>query len=142
MDSANPKKGYVYLKCKLCNEVITGKVKRLKEHLGRTHKNVTPCPKVPKEAKEVKGEMIAYLKNFEQEKHQEVGDEELNLEVDEMANEIRGSLQLIDEGEDDFGDEDNKIRFDDVDGFEDGLNNYEYDLPNDPNPNSVDENND
>ncbi|KAK4856961.1 hypothetical protein QYF36_023136 [Acer negundo] len=51
------------------------------------------------------------------------------------------SLQLIDEGENDFGDEDNEIGFDDVDGFEDRLNNYEYDLPNDPNPYSVDENN-
>ncbi|KAK2641076.1 hypothetical protein Ddye_022839 [Dipteronia dyeriana] len=46
-----------------------------------------------------------------------------------------GSLQLIDEDEDDFGDEDNEIGFDDVDGYEDGLNNYEYDLPNDLNPN-------
>ncbi|KAK4834132.1 hypothetical protein QYF36_017480 [Acer negundo] len=44
------------------------------------------------------------------------------------------SLQLIDEGEDDFGDEDNEIGFDDADG--DGLNNFEYDhLPNDPDPN-------
>ncbi|KAK1560546.1 hypothetical protein Q3G72_027925 [Acer saccharum] len=316
IDAVNPKKGYVYVKCKFCNKVITGGVKRLKEYLGQTHKNIAACPKVPKEVKE---EMIIYLKNFKQEKHvkqkffdervesgsyfgapiedmnsypsmggssgngpqsrgpmdrflshgggdvpndkekasktitptslkeqrnlvcldigrfffenaisfnvarspsyfnmlrsvanygrglkaptmhelrtwilkeeynsttkivdelkktwehtgvsilsddwsdtrnranpndeesTEVGDEELNLEVDEMANEIGGSLQLIDggegegEGEDDFGDEDNEIGFDDVDGFQDGLNNYEYDLPNDPNPNSVDENND
>ena len=33
-----------------------------------------------------------------------------------MANEIRGSLQLVDEGKDDFGDADNDIGLDDVDG--------------------------
>ncbi|TXG49418.1 hypothetical protein EZV62_025293 [Acer yangbiense] len=54
---------------------------------------------------------------------------------------IRGSLKLIDGGKDDFGDEDNEIELDDVDG--DGLNNFEYDhLPNDPNPISLDENDD
>ncbi|KAK3225072.1 hypothetical protein Dsin_004934 [Dipteronia sinensis] len=79
-----------------------------------------------------------WIANPNDEESTKVGDEELNLDVDEMANEIRG--------EDDIGDEDNEIVFDDVDGFEDGLNNYEYDLPipNDPNSNhnSVDENND
>ncbi|KAK3212305.1 hypothetical protein Dsin_017011 [Dipteronia sinensis] len=46
-------------------------------------------------------ELIA---NPNDEESTEDGDEELNLDVDEMANKIRGSLQLIDEGEDDFGD--------------------------------------
>ena len=66
MDSVNPKKGYVYLKCEFCKKVITGGVKRLRDHLGQTHKNVASCLKVPNEVKE---EMIAYLKKFEQEKH-------------------------------------------------------------------------
>ncbi|KAK2640975.1 hypothetical protein Ddye_022738 [Dipteronia dyeriana] len=82
-----------------------------------------------------------WIANPNDEESTKVGDKELNLDVDEMANEIRGNLQLIDEGEDDFGDEDNEIGFDY--GDRDGLNNYEYDhLPNDPNHISLDENND
>ncbi|PON81580.1 Zinc finger, BED-type [Trema orientale] len=59
------KKGYVYLKCKFCSKVITGSVKRLKDHLGGTRKNVAPCPKVPQETKE----MIEYMKNYTDLKH-------------------------------------------------------------------------
>ncbi|KAK0605404.1 hypothetical protein LWI29_026340 [Acer saccharum] len=82
-----------------------------------------------------------WIANPNDEENTKVGDEELNLDVDEMANEIKGSLQLIDEGEDDFRDEDNKIGFDD--GDKDGLNNYEYyHLLNDPNHISLDENGD
>ncbi|KAI9193857.1 hypothetical protein LWI28_000718 [Acer negundo] len=177
MDAENLKKDYVYVKCKFCNKVITGGVTRLKEHHGQTHKNVAPCLKVPKEVKE---EIIAYLKNFEREKHvkqkffyervesssyfgaliedmhsypmewlDHFGDQVMELRFFAMrvlgltcsSSAYEWSLQLIDEGENDFGDEDNEIGFDDVDGFEDRLNNYEYDLPNDPNPYSVDENN-
>ena len=45
------------------------------------------------------------------------------------------------ECEGDCGDKDNEIGFNDVNG--DGLNNFEYyHLPNDPSPNSLDENDD
>ncbi|KAI3764008.1 hypothetical protein L2E82_14008 [Cichorium intybus] len=55
------KKGYKYLKCNFCNKIITGGVKRMKEHLACTHKDVAPCAKVPIE---VKDEIKQYLKNF------------------------------------------------------------------------------
>ncbi|CAH1431048.1 unnamed protein product [Lactuca virosa] len=56
------KKGYKYLKCKFCSKVIKGGVKRVKEHLAYTHKDVSPCPNVPDEVKE---EICQYLKTFE-----------------------------------------------------------------------------
>ncbi|KAK0607304.1 hypothetical protein LWI29_012889 [Acer saccharum] len=62
-----------------------------------------------------------WIANPNDEESIEVGDEERNLDVDEMANEIGGSLQLINECENDFGDEDNEIGFNDVDGYEDGV---------------------
>ncbi|KAI3521951.1 hypothetical protein L1887_11427 [Cichorium endivia] len=40
-------------------------MKRVKEHLACTHKDVVPCPKVPDE---VKAEMIEYLKTFQNNK--------------------------------------------------------------------------
>ncbi|XP_038711767.1 uncharacterized protein LOC120005961 [Tripterygium wilfordii] len=52
------KKGYVYVKCNFCNKVLTGGIKRAKDHLACTHKNVAPCPKVPED---VKQEMKQYL---------------------------------------------------------------------------------
>ena len=65
-DSGTGKKGYVYLECKFCKKTIKGGVKRLKDHLGGTHKNVSACPQVPKE---VKQEMLDFLKNFSDMKH-------------------------------------------------------------------------
>ena len=65
-DSGTGKKGYVDLECKFCRKTIKGGVKRLKNHLGGTHKNVSPCPKVPKE---VKQEMLDFMKNFTDMKH-------------------------------------------------------------------------
>ncbi|KAI3740336.1 hypothetical protein L2E82_30764 [Cichorium intybus] len=62
------KKGYKYIKCNFCSKVIKGGgggVKRVKEHLACTHKDVVPCPKVPDE---VKAEMIQYLKAFQNSK--------------------------------------------------------------------------
>ncbi|XP_062103487.1 uncharacterized protein LOC133814558 [Humulus lupulus] len=56
------KKGYKYLKCNFCSKDIKGGVKRVKEHLACTHKDVKPCPKVPKEVKE---EISQYLKDYE-----------------------------------------------------------------------------
>lgn len=56
------KKGYKYLKCNFCSKDIKGGVKRVKEHLACTHKDVKPCPKVPKE---VKDEISQYLKDYE-----------------------------------------------------------------------------
>ena len=38
----------------------------MKDHLGGTHKNVSACPQVPKE---VKQEMLDFLKNFSDMKH-------------------------------------------------------------------------
>ncbi|KAJ0757892.1 putative transcription factor/ chromatin remodeling BED-type(Zn) family [Helianthus annuus] len=57
----NQKKGYKYVKCKFCSKVITGGVKRLKEHLACTHRDVAACSQVPAEVKE---EMTQYLKDF------------------------------------------------------------------------------
>ncbi|KAD5803330.1 hypothetical protein E3N88_14690 [Mikania micrantha] len=59
------KKGYKYIKCNFCSKVITGGVKRTKEHLGCTHKDVAPCDKVPPEVKE---EILHYLKQFQEKK--------------------------------------------------------------------------
>ncbi|KAD5507625.1 hypothetical protein E3N88_15328 [Mikania micrantha] len=59
------KKGYKYIKCNFCSKVITGGVKRMKEHLGCTHKDVAPCDKVPPEVKE---EILHYLKQFQENK--------------------------------------------------------------------------
>ena len=60
------KKGYKYIKCNFCSKVIKGGVRRMKEHLACTHKDVAPCPNVPPE---VKNEIIQYLKNFQTNKH-------------------------------------------------------------------------
>ena len=60
------KKGYVYLECKFCRKTIKVGVKRLKDHLEETHKNVAPCLKV---RKEVKQEMFDFMKNFTNMKH-------------------------------------------------------------------------
>ncbi|KAI3675421.1 hypothetical protein L1987_85011 [Smallanthus sonchifolius] len=59
------KKGYKYIKCNFCSKVISGGVKRMKEHLACTHKDVMPCPKVPTE---VKDEITQYLKQFQNSK--------------------------------------------------------------------------
>ncbi|KAD5507983.1 hypothetical protein E3N88_15686 [Mikania micrantha] len=59
------KKGYKYIKCNFCSKVITGGVKRMKEHLGCTHKDVAPCDTVPPEVKE---EILHYLKQFQENK--------------------------------------------------------------------------
>ena len=56
------KKGYKYLKCKFCNKEIKGGVKRMKEHLAQTRKDVAICPNVPLE---VKDEMVQYLSKFQ-----------------------------------------------------------------------------
>ena len=56
------KKGYKYIKCKFCSKTIKGGVKRMKDHLACTHKNVIACPHVPDEVKE---EINSYLKNFQ-----------------------------------------------------------------------------
>ncbi|KAJ9555342.1 hypothetical protein OSB04_009956 [Centaurea solstitialis] len=42
--------------------IVKGGVKRMKEHLACTHKDVVPCPNVPLE---VKDEINQYLKNFQ-----------------------------------------------------------------------------
>ncbi|CAI9764852.1 unnamed protein product [Fraxinus pennsylvanica] len=52
------KKSYVYIECMFCQKAITGGVKRMKEHLACTHKNVAPCPGVPAE---VKQEIAEYM---------------------------------------------------------------------------------
>ncbi|PWA77576.1 hypothetical protein CTI12_AA222010 [Artemisia annua] len=43
--------GYRRVKCKFCNEECTGGMFRFKNHLARTHQNVTACTNVPKEVK-------------------------------------------------------------------------------------------
>ena len=53
------KKNYIYLECKYCKKIIKGCIKRLKDHLAHTRKNVAPCKEVPDE---VKNEFIEYLK--------------------------------------------------------------------------------
>ncbi|KAL6499935.1 hypothetical protein OROGR_027845 [Orobanche gracilis] len=60
------KKEYKYLKCNFCGKEIKGGVKRVKEHLACTRKNVTACPKVPAEVKE---EIKMHMKSFEQSNH-------------------------------------------------------------------------
>ena len=45
-------KSYIYIKCNFCSKIVKGGVKRLKDHLGGTHKNVAPFTKVPPEVKE------------------------------------------------------------------------------------------
>ncbi|CAI9767437.1 unnamed protein product [Fraxinus pennsylvanica] len=52
------KKSYVYIECMFCKKTITGGVKRMKEHLACTHKNVAPCPGVPAD---VKQEIAEYM---------------------------------------------------------------------------------
>lgn len=39
-------KAYKYIKCNFCSKVVTGGVKRMKEHLACTHKDVIACPNV------------------------------------------------------------------------------------------------
>lgn len=51
-------KPYVYIQCNFCNEVIKEEIKRMKDHLRGTHRNVAPCLKVPKN---VKNEMKDYI---------------------------------------------------------------------------------
>ena len=46
------KKGYKYLKCNYCSKVIKGEVKRMKEHLAGSRKDVAPCLNVPDIVKE------------------------------------------------------------------------------------------
>ncbi|XP_062103352.1 uncharacterized protein LOC133814403 [Humulus lupulus] len=62
MPEKGRKKGYKYLKCNFCSKDIKGGMKRVKEHLACTDKDVKPCPKVPKE---VKDEISQYLKDYE-----------------------------------------------------------------------------
>lgn len=62
MEEQATKKGYKYLSCKFCSKIIKGGVKRVKEHLTCTKKNMTKCSKVPDE---VKKEILEYLRNFE-----------------------------------------------------------------------------
>ncbi|XP_039117838.1 uncharacterized protein LOC120253587 [Dioscorea cayenensis subsp. rotundata] len=70
-------KSYVYIQCKFCNKVIKGGVKRMKDHLGGTHKNVVPCDKVPPD---VKQEINDYVKKKQAMKHKT--QEEFDLSVD------------------------------------------------------------
>ncbi|PWA39471.1 zinc finger, BED-type, Ribonuclease H-like domain protein [Artemisia annua] len=56
------KKGYKYVKCNFCSKIIKGGVKRMKDHLAGTHKDVSPCLSVPTE---VKDEITQYLKSFQ-----------------------------------------------------------------------------
>ncbi|KAL5543424.1 hypothetical protein UlMin_007208 [Ulmus minor] len=73
----NSKRTYCYITCKFCNKVIKGGVRRLKDHLGGTRRNAAPCPNVPKE---VKDEMIVYMKSFNDKKRasQKMFDERVN----------------------------------------------------------------
>lgn len=55
------KKGYIYLKCNFCDKRITGGVKRLKDHIGGTHRNAGACEKV---SDDVKKECLDYMKCY------------------------------------------------------------------------------
>lgn len=55
-----------YTECKFCKKVVTCGVKRLKDHITCTRKNVVQCPKF---SEKVKQEIIAYLKKVEVAKH-------------------------------------------------------------------------
>ncbi|XP_071726331.1 uncharacterized protein [Rutidosis leptorrhynchoides] len=59
------KKGYKYIQCNFCGKTIKGGVKRMKEHLACTHKDVAPCEHVPQK---VKDEITLYLKQFKDNK--------------------------------------------------------------------------
>lgn len=61
VEGEGAKKGYKYLSCKYCSKVIKGGVKRVKEHLACTSKNVAKCSKVPES---VKNEIKAYLEEW------------------------------------------------------------------------------
>ncbi|KAL2524628.1 zinc finger protein [Abeliophyllum distichum] len=58
-NEAGDKKTYIYIECMFCKNIIIGGVKRMKDHLACTHKNVVPCPGV---SEDVKNEIINYLK--------------------------------------------------------------------------------
>lgn len=58
VENPGGKKHYVYLECKYCKKVIKGGVKRMKDHLAHTRKNVAPCKEVPEH---VKNEFVEYL---------------------------------------------------------------------------------
>ncbi|POO03944.1 hypothetical protein TorRG33x02_002480, partial [Trema orientale] len=58
-ENPESKKHYVYLECKYCKKVIKGGVKRMKDYLAHTKKNVAPCKEVPKD---VKNELVEYSK--------------------------------------------------------------------------------
>ncbi|PON53148.1 Ribonuclease H-like domain containing protein, partial [Trema orientale] len=60
------KKHYKYLECNYCKKVITGGVKRMKDHLAHTKKNVAPCKEVPEY---VKKEFMDYLKKGAENRH-------------------------------------------------------------------------
>ncbi|XP_010244177.1 PREDICTED: uncharacterized protein LOC104588069 [Nelumbo nucifera] len=62
-------KTYVYLKCNFCEKQISGGVKRMKEHLAGTRRNVAPCKYAPME---VIQEMKEYLDKFKEKKKRDV----------------------------------------------------------------------
>ncbi|PON81370.1 Zinc finger, BED-type [Trema orientale] len=66
IENPGGKKYYVYLECKYCKKAIKGGVKRMKDHLAHTRKNVAPCKEVPED---VKNEFVEYLSKGTKNKH-------------------------------------------------------------------------
>ncbi|KAK9053403.1 hypothetical protein SSX86_030037 [Deinandra increscens subsp. villosa] len=83
------KKGYKYVKCNFCSKVIKGGVSRMKNHLGCTHKDVSPYGEVPPE---VKNEMLQYLKQTQNIKFAAQRNFEENVESGAYYNNSGGSV--------------------------------------------------